>query len=243
MFNSGSKAFLIAYLYICIPKLISRISAKIKKNDAKSLISEIPRLLLKALRPERFPAFCGTLIAGFHILETTLKALPFVPHKGRFKHLPSFSAAFISALLTFPRFQGFTLKHSRFASQDLNLILLTRAADTVISSTLGHLAPTWLKSVGDVFLFCCSTTPIMFCWFLYPEKLTPSYRAWITKAAAMDDEIVDTLRMLHHGEWTYGKRGEHDDVLNPVCERYGLDKELVDPTKVSNLKLQLLYWF
>lgn len=128
---------------------------------------------------------------------------------------------------------------------DLTLLVATRAADTVVAlggarvvaraakalaargraaRMVGRATAAALASgVGDGALFVALSYLVMYAWFYYPERLPPAYRRWITLAAAMDDEMVEMLRLIKHGTLVYGEDGPKARLLEQYCRRYGQD--------------------
>ncbi|EGV64321.1 hypothetical protein PSN45_003908 [Yamadazyma tenuis] len=238
------KAFIFAYLYVTLPKVINHISIAIKKKDYKSILPRILKVITKAFHPFKFPAFAASLIAIINILEPIVAR--FLRVSKRFHgttetvFVATFISSFIAASVSFPQFQNHIIGYGRFLSLDLTLLVLSRAIDTTLSSTLSAVLPPFFQQFGDGLLFIASCTPIMYSWFFRPDRLPPAYRKWITSAANMDDEIVGVLKSLHDGTVKYG---EKSDYLADYCERYGQDPAQADFSQDSPLPCKTVHAF
>ncbi|EDK42630.1 conserved hypothetical protein [Lodderomyces elongisporus NRRL YB-4239] len=222
------KAFIYAYLYLVLPKIIGRLVKSLRKHKWDTFLPRMKKTLLRALHPRKFPVFAASLVAGINILEPLLygllkkKQLLFKTPSSRL-FLSTLLSALVSALITFPLYQGHVVKFGRHNSLDLTLLVATRAMDTAFSSNLAKVAPKALSGYGDGLLFIVSCTLIMFCWFFYPEKLPPEYGKWITSAANMDPDFLEVLRLVRDKKLIYGEHGPYEDYLTPYFIKYGQD--------------------
>ncbi|KAK6465522.1 hypothetical protein DFJ63DRAFT_310611 [Scheffersomyces coipomensis] len=255
-----SKAFLFAYIYVVLPKLIDHLIVSIKKKRWNDISPRFMKVILNAFHPNKFPVFAASLVAGINILEPIVYAI-FKKHSlfkipTRSIFFATLISSFISAAISFPRFQNHILGYGRYYSLDLTLLVVTRALDTALSSSLSVIMPHYISRFGDVALFIASCTPIMFAWFYTPEKLPPAYRNWITSAANMDDELIEALRRLRDGSLVYGEHGPYETILLPICERHNQDPsraslivhqpvecELVHEFKTKNCEIHALWRF
>ncbi|CAK9435582.1 uncharacterized protein LODBEIA_P03090 [Lodderomyces beijingensis] len=221
------KAFLYAYLYLILPKVIGRLISAIRRKKFDAFLPRIKKTLIKALHPKRFPAFAASLVAGINILEPifykVLKRRNVLKTPASRLFLSTLVSALISAACTFPLYQDHVVGLGRHNSLDLTLLIATRAIDTVFSASLATVTPEGLVKYGDALLFIASCTPIMFCWFFYPERLPPSYGKWITAAANMDPDFIEALRLVRNKDLVYGEHGPYEDFLGPYFEKYGQD--------------------
>lgn len=223
------KAFLVAFAYVILPRIFNTIIISIRKKEYSQLPSRILKLIMRAFHPRKFPVFCAKLVAGINILEPliyrTLKKIQ-ITHPVYNLFISTLLSSFISAISTFPLYQNYIIKKDRFFSLDLTLLVLTRACDTVLSSGLSRVLPFALTKYGDASLFIASCSLIMYSWFYRPSALPPAYCKWITSAANMDSEILQTLREIKEGKLAYGKYDPEHDTLAPYCRRYKQDPKL-----------------
>lgn len=239
------KAFIFAYVYVTLPKVISHIISGIKSHDYRQIVPRISKCLARALHPYKFPAFLALLIAIINILEPIVaRALVVLPGltstQTQVVFLATLISSFIASSISFKRFQQHILGYGRFLSLDLTLLVVSRAIDTTLSSSLGAILPPILQKFGDGLLFIASCTPIMYSWFFRPHALPPAYRKWITSAANMDEEFISMLKGLHDGTIEYGKS---TDKLDIYCQRYGKDTEVGDIGKTIPLLCETVHAF
>ncbi|EGW35235.1 uncharacterized protein SPAPADRAFT_58439 [Spathaspora passalidarum NRRL Y-27907] len=191
--------------------------------------------MIKALHPRKFPMFAARLIAGINLIEplmfTILKKTKLFSHRSTTNvFVSTLFSALLSALVNFPTYQNHIIGYDRFNSLDLTLLVATRAIDTVFSSELGKIVPTWLVPYGDVVLFTVSSAFIMYSWFFHVERLPPAYHQWITSAANMDHDIYEVLRLIKSKKLVYGEPGPYSDFLGPYFEKYGKDPKDANTT-------------
>ncbi|KAI3405881.2 hypothetical protein KGF56_001489 [Candida oxycetoniae] len=222
------KAFIYAYLYLVLPKILGRVISAFKKHQYGKILPRVKKTLVNALHPRKFPIFAASLVAGINILEPIIYGL-LKRNKILFKtptsriFLSTLVSTLASALVTFPLYQNHIVARERYNSLDLTLLVATRAMDTAFSSTLSKITPPGIAKYGDGMLFVVSCTLIMFCWFFYPERLPPSYGKWITSAANMDPDFIEVLRLVRNKKLIYGEHGPYEDYLRPYFEKYGRD--------------------
>lgn len=238
------KAFLFAYLYITVPKIINNVMISVKNRDYKQLIHRTMKIITKAFHPMKFPMFSASLIAIINVLEPLIAR--FLQGKKGFNNplktlfLSTFISSFIAACTAFPGFQKHILSYGRFTSLDLTLLMFSRALDTTLSSTLSTVLPSMLQPFGDALLFITSCSFIMYCWFFHPSRLPPAYRKWITSAANMDEEIVLLLRNLHFGDDKYGQKS---NTLTTYCHRYDKNPQVGDLVTVQPVPCEVVHAF
>lgn len=239
------KAFIFAYLYITLPKIIQHITTAIRKRDYQLLFPRIKKLITKAFHPFKFPMFSASLIAGINILEPLVarvlsksKLLKGGPLRILF--FSTFISSFLASSISFPGFQHHIIGYGRFMSLDLTLLVFSRAIDTALSSSLSAVLPLFFQQFGDGLLFIGSCTLIMYAWFFNPHALPPAYRKWITSAATMDDELVGLLKGLHDETLKYGTKS---DYLAEYCKRYNVDPKEGDLCTRQPLKCELVHAF
>lgn len=245
-----------------VPRIVSLLSRGLRKKESpESLLRKLVKLLRRALYPDRFPAFIAKLVGSTFFINAIAWQIVRrrAPRSQTARRATFFVSAASSALIFFNKYKQ-TLKTHPTSPETLDLSLVTavRAGDMLLRMLFRHLGATSVvTSAVDVSLFCVSSYFIMLSWFYYPERLTPSYRKWITMAANMDNELVDFLKLLNRGEVGYGRSGPHDKILDPTCERSGLPVEMgrfanytdhmscliVHQNSVSNCELHALWRF
>lgn len=253
------RAFIFAYIYIVLPKIISTIFRLSRSKKYHEIIPRIWKLIRAAFRGEKFPALAGQLLLRINIMEPIffyfLKRSGLLSTRANLA-VSTFLASFIASLTTFPRFQKHVVSYGRHNSLDLTLLIATRAVDTTLSSALLGLGGGSYASLGDGALFIASSTLIMYSWFFHPERLPPAYRNWITQAANMDDDIVSLLKQIKEKKVKYGEPGPGDEMMERYCARYGrgpregslvtnvpLSCEAVHAFKTKNCELHALWRF
>jgi hypothetical protein len=80
-------------------------------------------------------------------------------------------------------------------------------------------------------LFSLSAATIMWAWFYAPERLPRSYLRWISRAAELDERLLEALRLARQGKWIYARETGQRGVLGKLCHDCGLDQSLGDPAK------------
>jgi len=90
------------------------------------------------------------------------------------------------------------------------------AGQPPLAATLPHI---------DAAVFIASCTVIMYAWFFHPASLSPEYRRWISKMAAMDTTLLELLRKLKDGRIAYGV---HTTALDDYCDRIGAPRTAGD---------------
>lgn len=237
------KALLFAYLYVVLPRVFNTVIISIRKREYENIIPRLTRILIKAIHPLRFPMFCAKLVAGINFLEPLvyqlLKVIK-INHPVHNLFISTLMSSFVSSYVNFPLFQKHMVTYGRYLSLDLTLLVVTRACDTILSSSLSKLIPISKSSYGDALLFIISSYFIMFSWFYYPETLPPSYCNWITSAANMDREIVKILKDLREGKVRYG---EYTSDLSDYCKRYNEDPKQGDLVTDQPLKCKTVHAF
>lgn len=173
-------------------------------------------------------------------MARVLMLLPRLRSETKVVFFATFISSFIASTVSFKRFQRHIIGYGRFLSLDLTLLVVSRAIDTALSSSLAAILPPMVQQFGDGLLFIASCTPIMYSWFFRPEALPPAYRKWITSAANMDDEFIGMLKGLHDGTIRYGVSS---DKLDSYCERYGQDPVVGDIGRTVPLLCETVHAF
>ncbi|KIJ68456.1 hypothetical protein HYDPIDRAFT_173171 [Hydnomerulius pinastri MD-312] len=75
-----------------------------------------------------------------------------------------------------------------------------------LNETSEDLAKEWQKKIAtrlDALVFWACSARIMWCFFYQPQRLPPSYVKWINSLANADRRLLDVLRALREGKWSY----------------------------------------
>ncbi|KAK6465318.1 hypothetical protein DFJ63DRAFT_17526 [Scheffersomyces coipomensis] len=241
---STKKSFLIAYLLVTIPRLIKKLISLILNRKYRDIVPTTSKILTKSLQFHTFPMFVVKLISILNLSNFILKS------KVRNKLVLNLISSFIAAIVTFPGYQRYIIEkqNDRYYTLDLTLTLVVRAVDTLIFSP-------YFNGVGDAFLFIASSYFIMESWFLYPNKLIPSYREWITSAANMDEEMIKGFRYMNTNEIQYLHKSEDDDTTSDktlpseqdyferFCTKYDKDPKLGDLIHQDKLPCEVIHCF
>ncbi|KAI9681492.1 MAG: hypothetical protein M1817_002776 [Caeruleum heppii] len=128
-------------------------------------------------------------------------------------------------------------------TMDLTLFAVTRAIDVLIGESWSRrksrrlAAGSWTRleaAVGDVTdagVFALSASVIMWAWVYLPNRLPRAYNRWIREAAAVDDRLVEALRLFRSGTLRYGQATEHARLLQSMCDDYGWPRAWGDPAQ------------
>ncbi len=240
------KAFLLAYIYTTLPKVVS-VLAQHRRDLAKAL-PKIQHILVRAGHRDKLPFFFGTLLLVYHAVMRGLqrnRAMAANKH-GQVAGLVAAGAALVSYSLYKHAIRGsktsaeVRAKRQDNISSELTATVLARALDSILRPVLaGTLALQPLRPIGDVLLFTASCYVIMFTWFYYPQRMQARYARWITAVADMDTELLEALRAIKQGRLIYGEKPlppresathpsppDADHLLGPMCLRYSQDPEL-----------------
>ncbi|KAF8078617.1 hypothetical protein FPV67DRAFT_1557883 [Lyophyllum atratum] len=93
-----------------------------------------------------------------------------------------------------------------------------------------------LTSRIDAFVFWACSARIMWCFFYEPQRLPRSYVKWIATLANLDTRVVQALRLLRDGGWSYIKGSRlHSDLLTGFSTELGHSASLGDPVALPGL--------
>ena len=250
--RSTLSTFAFAYIFEVLPKLLSSVIHHLFQLKLKGLGNETLKILTDPLDSQRLPIFMTKLVATLNAFTPIYSSI-LLPHmsNNKLSFYSSFLAAFTSALLNFPSFQHHKLKHDRYYTLDWTLILVTRALDTLIISNFKSIFHTNLKTAktvgtyGDIVLFVSACFFIMDSWFFEPEKLTPHYAKWITKASHVDENVLLGIRYLRDGELDYHptKPLPHQNHFKDFCIKYNKDPKLGDLNQIDKIPCEILHQF
>ncbi|KAL1670351.1 hypothetical protein GGG16DRAFT_83532, partial [Schizophyllum commune] len=80
----------------------------------------------------------------------------------------------------------------------------------------------------DALVFWACSARIMWCFFYAPHRLPGAYVHWISKLANVDQRLLDALKLLGTGEWSY-LRGTDQNILTSYASDLGLPASWGDP--------------
>ncbi|KAH8835746.1 hypothetical protein DL96DRAFT_1575426 [Flagelloscypha sp. PMI_526] len=89
-----------------------------------------------------------------------------------------------------------------------------------------------LTSRVDAIVFWLSCYKIMMSWFYAPQRLPSSYVKWIGALAGLDKRLLEALRLLRVGKWSYTKTTDHASLLHAYSSELGFPSSWGDPTFV-----------
>jgi len=92
----------------------------------------------------------------------------------------------------------------------------------------------------DAIVFALSCSKIMHCWFYSPSSLPPAYTQWITRLANMDTRLLEALRLLKSGKWSYGSMVNRELLMN-MSKDIGLPPNWGDPSQQKKIPCQLIH--
>ncbi|KIM48196.1 hypothetical protein M413DRAFT_224411 [Hebeloma cylindrosporum] len=88
----------------------------------------------------------------------------------------------------------------------------------------------WTSQV-DAFVFWACSARIMWCFFYEPQRLPRSYVKWINTLANLDGRIIDVLKHIRKGTWSYiAGSPQHHRLLQASAVDLGLPAAWGDPT-------------
>ncbi|KAH7911203.1 hypothetical protein BJ138DRAFT_1007111 [Hygrophoropsis aurantiaca] len=95
----------------------------------------------------------------------------------------------------------------------------------------------WHRQVAtrvDAIVFWACTARIMWCFFYQPHRLPPSYIKWITSLARVDKRLLDTLRALRAGHWSYihSSSTSKTNLLTSLSRDLNLPEAWGDPRRL-----------
>ncbi|KAH7930976.1 hypothetical protein BV22DRAFT_1027730 [Leucogyrophana mollusca] len=94
-------------------------------------------------------------------------------------------------------------------------------------------AKEWHRRIAtrvDAFAFWACSARIMWCFFYQPHRLPPTYVKWIMSLARVDRRLLDALRALRLGQWSYiHGSATQSNLLISLSEDLGLPATWGDP--------------
>ncbi|EPE07772.1 integral membrane protein [Ophiostoma piceae UAMH 11346] len=126
---------------------------------------------------------------------------------------------------------------------DLTLFAVTRALDVIVGELWTRRKERKLANGGkwsrfealvgqltDPAIFSASSALVMWAWFYMPSRLPRAYQSWITAAAAVDDRLIEVLRLCRTDRLQYGQdNGPDARVLQGMCTDYDWPLAWGDP--------------
>ena len=138
-------------------------------------------------------------------------------------------------------------------TMDLTLFAVARALDVIVRElwtsrrTRLHAANKWTKAdevisnLADPTVFSITSAIVMWSWFYYPSNLPKTYRKWISSAAAVDERLIDALRLCKFRKLRYGEDTGVADVLGSMSVDLGLPYEWGDPEKAIPFPCEIVH--
>jgi hypothetical protein len=138
-------------------------------------------------------------------------------------------------------------------TMDMTLFAVCRALDAIVGQ-LWHkrkqrklVAGTWSRadsfigSYTDSLVFATSCSAIMWAWFYHPDRLPVAYNRWISKAAQVDERLIETLRRCRKREFYYGKDTGQAPLLQGMCKDYNWPLAWGDPNQTIPIKCEMVH--
>lgn len=247
----AKKAFVVAFAYISITRLIGDLSRSYSKHESIiQALYRIKRSLIRNLQSDKLPQFCSKLVFLYPVFQVALSKLFARASFRQKKHTVIFLSAFLSAYTSYTDYtrrvekQGPTqeIVDSRLdnISNELTTLVLARAIDSVIRGPLTK-SRRGRNTIYDSTQFTVSCFIIMFSWFYYPHNMQNKYRLWITKMANMDNDLVTALRLLRNKKLVYGVTGKYTTLLEDTAQKIGLARECGNTNKSIPLPCNLVH--
>lgn len=249
-FKRARNAFLIAYAYVSITRIIGDVTRGLKNKDtALQIFARIKHSLLRSLQADKLPQFFAKLVLTYPFIEYLLKHFlaRILKLKGSRRRAVGtttipFLAGLSSSYLCYTQYVNSVTKKSPTKeiaearldniSFEITALALARSIDAVVRKVIFSInSSKGVRQSYDVFQFASSCFIIMFSWFYLPHNMQPKYRLWITKMANMDDDLVTALRHLRNKDLKYGVTGPYTTMLEPTAVKLGLPKEYGNTNK------------
>ncbi|KAF8140263.1 hypothetical protein EV363DRAFT_1426683 [Boletus edulis] len=93
------------------------------------------------------------------------------------------------------------------------------------------LAKEWQNKVAmhlDTFVFWAGSARIMWCFLYQPQRLPPTFVKWINSLANIDKRLLEVLRALREGTWSYARGSKHN-IVGSLAEELGRSSSWADP--------------
>ncbi|KAI3405736.2 hypothetical protein KGF56_001343 [Candida oxycetoniae] len=243
--------FSVAYLSEVLPKLFRVVTTSVLELKVRNLPRDIAQTLILPLKSDKLSMFLIRLTATMNVLNPlfTKILIPFCNEQNTWSipFVSSFLAALTSSLLNFPEFQKQRVLKDRYYTFDWTLILVTKALDTIISSTVPKFIdlPSRTSKVIDSLLVMSSIYFLMDAWFFNTEKLNPSYSKRLNKMSHIDEDLLAGMRYLRDGYLDYKPNSQlsHQDHFIKFAEKYSKDPKLGDLTIQEKLPCVVLHQF
>ncbi|KAF7320338.1 hypothetical protein MKEN_00818600 [Mycena kentingensis (nom. inval.)] len=246
----SARTYVLGLVLSLGPALVPILIAFSKK---KSLLK---RVLYRELSVTGFAFGAATCVGGGSFLREAWTALDERFPNNRSSRLTAPQKTFLSNVVSCCA-GLMLLQAGRHRSLDLTLLLLVRALDAGVQSFVAHRSGSRRESDAkppdhlreqhfaasakraamrmqiDAFLFWACSARIMWCFFYAPERLPKSYVKWINTLAGVDARLLEALRGLRTGEWSYRKGVSHKpDLLTSYARDLGYPVAWGDPAKL-----------
>lgn len=248
IFLQRSTIVVAVFAYLCevVPNLLINTTKHLLELKTKGFLSETWKIIIAPLQADRLPIFMIRLVATLNALNPLfMKALyPYVDGE-YFLFTTTFLAGLVSSLLHFPRFQQLKIEDDRYYTFDWTFILVTKAIDSIVSSTVSiHLSPQTNEFV-DLLVILVSTYCVMTAWWFKPDRLSPQMVNWMTKMTRIDLKIQKGVQLLHDGTVDYitQNASPNEDTFQSYAVLKGKEPKLGDLTQHDKLPCEVLHEF
>ncbi|KAF8560354.1 hypothetical protein OG21DRAFT_1502658 [Imleria badia] len=204
-----------------IRHIISKLSHWQRTFLANTISSTIAVILLRRTRCRRLGAVSPTLDLSllFLVRAFDASAQSFLLRKAR-----EIAARQVLA----PSRNDVALRSSRVPSAPPDTRLLDKQSE--------DLAKEWYNKVSmylDALVFWASSARIMWCFFYQPQRLHPSFVKWINSLANLDKRLLEVVRSLREGTWSYIRGSSTKrDLAASLAEQLGRPPSWGDPTVI-----------
>ncbi|KAK8094422.1 integral membrane protein- variant [Apiospora hydei] len=245
------RAYALGYASVVVPRLFTLVlqqvttTAKSRSGGGpdngalqpprESAVVSLQRILRTGLDPQRFPAFCATLVGGttFTAAWFSLKLLQSKASRGFTETVSAENGDESNITPTTISYAGRTL--------DLSLFAFCRAFDVIVGELWAQRRTrrlanqqwtnfeTAVSRLADPSMFAVSCALIMWSWFYYPSRLPQAYNKWISSAASVDKRLIEALQRCRTKELRYGEDTGQAPLIQGMCREYKWPLQWGDP--------------
>ncbi|KAI9021524.1 hypothetical protein CLU79DRAFT_793209 [Phycomyces nitens] len=220
------------FLVLLIKTVLALVKGKNPGNALVLLFSGIRKILKDSVTNNGLPYVMAGAFGCHRFVAYLLTRISFVNTWLTKKNIQRISI-FFSAATTMHLVRR-SFKSTK--TMDLTLLAFSRALDVLahrayVSPIVRKHMPSWLLEHFSVVAFTAVTTEAVWSWMYEPERLPRSYSTWVAGVAGVDDRILQTLRNIRNGTFTYGSEAIANGAgpLIGVCKELGIDTALADP--------------
>ncbi|CAD1808892.1 putative integral membrane protein [Candida parapsilosis] len=248
IFLQRSTIVVAIFAYLCevVPNLLKNATKHLFELKAKGFSSEAWQIIIAPLQADRSPIFMIRLVATLNAMNPIFMKLLYPYVDGEyFLFTTTFLAGLVSSILNFPRFQELKIEEDKFYTFDWTCILVTKAIDTVISTTVSPHVSAHTNDLIDLSVILVSTYCVMTAWWFKPDKLSPQMVNWITKMTRIDPSVQKGVQELHEGtvSYTTQEASPEQDSFQSFAASRGKNSKLGDLTQHEKLPCEVLHEF